>query len=73
MTTKLMIKLTNPSVLHMSSNFKWLEIKEHTLGTNVAATLQPCKTLFFKTPKLWKIYKGIRKKKMENLAQTRSS
>jgi hypothetical protein len=40
MTTKLMSNLTNPSVVHKSSNFKWLEIKEHTFGTNVAATLQ---------------------------------
>ncbi len=40
MTTKLMSNLTNPSVVHRSSNFKWLEIKEHTLGTNVAATSQ---------------------------------
>ncbi len=29
--------------------------------------MQPCKTLFIKTLKIWKMYKGIRKNKRENL------
>jgi hypothetical protein len=29
--------------------------------------LQPCKTLFINKPQIWKMYKGIRKKKRENL------
>jgi len=61
MTTKLMSKLRNPSVLHMSSNFKWLEIKEHTLGTNVVATLQ---NIIFKDTKA--LENVQRNKKEEN-------
>ncbi len=36
--------------------------------------MQPCKTLFINTPKIWKLYKGIRKKENVQdvkLAQTK--
>jgi len=46
---------------------KFLGIEEPTFSNfkheGSLLMMQPCKTLFIKTPKIWKMYKKIRKRK----------
>jgi hypothetical protein len=55
----------------MSSNFKWLEIEEHTFGTNVAAT--PQNIIFKDTEALENVQKNKKKGNLQDvkLAQTK--